>query len=216
MNKIKYLLFDMDGVLVDSMQCHVQSWQKALLDFGLEVKTDDLFHLGGVSFVDTIKILSNKYNKNFSDDDLHNIHKLKLKYFDENYHITVFDGIIDYLNLLKEKGFRICIVSGAIRDVVDRVVSENFKGMFEFTISEDDVENGKPNPEPYLMARDKFGVSSDECLVVEDSPSGILSAKAGGIKVFGITTTLKAEELYEANKIFESHKELFDYILKNS
>ncbi|MDA3855445.1 MAG: HAD family phosphatase [Candidatus Woesearchaeota archaeon] len=214
MNKKKYILFDMDGVLIDSMKCHVGAWKKALSEFGINVSDDDLFHLGGVSFVDTVSILSKKYNKNFSDLELLKIKKSKIAHFNRDYHVSVFDGVFENLNKLKTRGVKMCIVSGAIRQVVDRVVLENFKDMFDFLISADDVTQGKPNPEPYLMAQKKFKAQGEECVIIEDAPSGILAGNRAGIDVFALTTTLKKKELTNANKIFESHKDLFDYILK--
>jgi HAD superfamily hydrolase (TIGR01509 family) len=179
----------------------------------MDVDANDLLHLGGVSFVDTIKILSKKYNKNFDEDDFINIHKLKIKIFEENYHVHVYDDVLTNLKLLKEKGIKLCIVSGAIREVVNRVINENFKGVFEFSISDDDVDNGKPNPDPYLLAAKKFNANFEDCIIVEDSPSGIKSGNVAGIKVCGIATTLPKEELLDADLIFETHKDLFDYLL---
>lgn len=214
MNEIKAILFDMDGVLVDSMFYHIKAWQMAFEDFGIKISDEEFKRMGGISFKDTIDILSKKYGKVFSDEDKLQIHMNKVSYFMGIAKIKVFAGVYDNLLLLKKKGFKIAVVSGAIRSVVNRVVNENFEGVFDCTLSSDDVIMGKPAPDSYLKAAEYLGVKPNECIVVEDAISGVCAGKDAGMIVYAITTTMKKEDLVFADKIFNRHEELFCELLK--
>jgi beta-phosphoglucomutase-like phosphatase (HAD superfamily) len=87
-----------------------------------------------------------------------------------------------------------------------------YPGIFDVIVSGEDVKNGKPDPEPYEKAIAKLGLSKDECLVVENAPLGIESAKNAGVFCVGVPTYLDKTKLHEADIIVKNHAELIDYL----
>ena len=105
------------------------------------------------------------------------------------------------LGLCREKGVKTAIVTGSIRGNLEWTLSAEERAQFDFILSAEFYTNGKPHPEPYLKAIKYLHLSPEQCLVIENAPLGIRSAKAAGITCIAITTTLPAEELHEADLI---------------
>ncbi|MFH1588957.1 MAG: HAD family phosphatase, partial [archaeon] len=128
------------------------------------------------------------------------------------FQINIYDGVMEILNYLKEKGLALAVVSGAHGEFVRNITSTFFKDFFDIVVSGTDVEHGKPAPDPYLKAIKDLGIEKDEAIVIENAPIGITSGKSAGLKVFALETTLKKEYLQDADKVFKDHKELFSYL----
>ncbi len=213
MNKVKAILFDMDGVLVDSMSAHIESWYKAFHKFNIKVSKDELRNLGGVNFKDTIQILSEKYNVKLSTDDQFNLYHHKIEVFKKIHKVIIYSNVVSNIKLLREKGFKIALVTGSYRELTDEIVEGHFNELFDVIVTSDDTYLGKPNPDPYLKARDDLKLKSEQCIIVEDSIMGLTAAKAANIFGIGITTTMNKEFLEEiANKVVSNHEELFEYL----
>jgi HAD superfamily hydrolase (TIGR01509 family) len=112
----------------------------------------------------------------------------------------------------------IAVASGADRTIVTSLMDKFYPGIFDAIISGEDVENGKPDPEPYEKAIAKLGLSKDECLVVENAPLGVESAKNAGVFCVGVPTYLDESKLKEADFVVRNHSELIEYLtdLKDS
>ena len=211
--KIKAIFFDMDGVLLDSMSAHVNSWKLALEEVGFSISEFELKKRGGLSFREIVREIAEINGlKNISLNDVERIYERKKEIFRKfESSIKAFD-ILDNLEKLKQKGIICFVVTGSIRELAQKSLDHFFPNVFDQIISSDDVERGKPYSDPYLKALDISGFSKDECLVVEDAPLGIKSAKEAGLKVLALETTMDKGELGESNMIFKSHKELFEYL----
>ena len=96
---------------------------------------------------------------------------------------------------------KLAIVTGGGRDRVQRLIDEYFRGVFDAVITSDDVQHTKPYPEPYLKAAEKLKVAPANCVVIENAPLGIRSAKRAGMHVIAIETTLDRQFLKEADQI---------------
>ncbi|MFT4311192.1 MAG: HAD family hydrolase [Candidatus Woesearchaeota archaeon] len=208
---IKAIIFDMDGVLVDSMKYHIYSWKKSFENEGLKSDETELSLFEGMSFKETIKRISKHNNKEISVEVQRKIHEDKRKILSEVFKLEIYEEIVEILKFLEEKGLRLGVVTGSNREFATKIIEDNFKEMFEVVVTGDDTKLGKPHPEPYNKAKEKLGLKSDEILVVENAPLGITSAKAAGLKVIAIETTLEKKHLKEANKVLKDHTELLRY-----
>jgi len=205
----------MDGVLIDSMSGHVHSWKKALEEVGLRVNESDLYKLGGFSFKETILWFAKKNKKQVSEEEIQNIYLKKRKYFSESNSSIKTYKINSKLKNLKKSGVTLYVVTSSPSDFSVPIIEKFFPNIFASIISIDDVVNGKPKPDPYLKALEISGFKKEECIVVEDAPLGVESAKNAGMKVFALTTSVSKEYLFNADKVFGSHENLFNYIKSN-
>ena len=118
---------------------------------------------------------------------------------------------------MHERGLRLAICSGSTKPEIEAVLTKAHEGklasFFEIMVTSEDVMQGKPSPEGYLLTAKKLGVSPHRCMVIEDTPHGIQAAKQVGMNVIALLTTYKKYQLAEANKIVNSFKELLDDVV---
>ncbi len=208
---MKGVIFDMDGVLVDSIKCHIISWVEAFKNKGLIVSEEVLSLFEGMSYDETIDYVCEKNDVTFSDEERINIIDTKKKVFDDIFELKTYGGIVDFVSLLKNQGFKLAVVTGSRKDFANEVLSHFFEGLFDVVVTGSDVERGKPHPEPFLKAVDILGLEKKDLIVIENAPLGIKSAKDAGLKVIALETTLDKKHLGEADIIFENHEGLFNY-----
>lgn len=196
------VLFDMDGVLFDSMKNHAYAWSHAMTDFGLHMEPEEVYMNEGRTGHGTINILSNRYwGRDATDEEVREIYKAKSALFDSLPEVQPMQGAMDLLYKVRARGLMRVIVTGsATHTLLDRV-NAAFPGMFtpELMVTAFDVHHGKPNPEPYLMGLKKANVNADEAIVVENAPLGIQAAHAASIYTIAVNTgPLEDDVLKEA------------------
>ncbi|MCG7853109.1 MAG: HAD family phosphatase, partial [Methanosarcinaceae archaeon] len=123
------------------------------------------------------------------------------------------DNIDKCLYLLKKR-YRLAVVSGADRAIVHSIMDRFFPGVFDVVISGEDVKEGKPSPEPYLKAVRMLNVQKDECIVFENAPMGVESAKRAGLYCVAIPTYLPPDTLKNADVVIENHSVFSRYLLE--
>jgi len=202
------VIFDMDGVIVDSNPFH----KKALLQFcrkygfnltEKEMKTN--------VFGRTNKEWLTNLFGNISLEKLKQLEDEKEALFREMYlpFIRPVKGLIRFLDMLKEKRIRIAIATSAPKSNVDfTLLQTGIADYFQTIIDGDSIINSKPHPEIYLKTTKQLGYSPNNCVVIEDSISGIEAAKKAGGKVVGITTTHTKNELNNVDLIIENFEGL--------
>jgi len=209
------ILFDMDGVLINSMKYHIEAWKKAFDKYNISTTEKRITELAGMTSKETIEIITAEDNILCNDKLILDIKTQKGIELDKIFKVELYSGVLNYLKKLKKKGFVLALVSGARNYEVEMTIKKYFMGLFDVVITGDDVKFGKPNPEPYQRVIDKLNLVKSKSVIIEDALSGIQSANSAGIDVFVLTTTFSANELAGATKIFNSHKELFEELLKN-
>lgn len=127
--------------------------------------------------------------------------------------VQPYPGIENLLKELKQKRKKVALVTGTSRSELPKVLPNSIFKLFDIVITADDVNNGKPNPEPYLKALNLLNLDKKETIVVENAPLGIKSAKATGLFCIAVTTSLPKKFLYEADVIVKNIKELRNLIL---
>jgi len=179
---IKYILFDMDGVLVDTREWHYDALNRALDLFGYKIsRFDHLETYDGLPTKTKLHMLSKE--RSFPKG-LHSfVSTMKQKYTVEMIHREcrpTFQHLYA-LSRLKADGYRMAVCSNSIRKTMELML--DYTGIAEFVdffISNEDVAKAKPDPEIYLTAMEKLGAHPSECLIVEDNPNGIKAAMASG------------------------------------
>lgn len=189
------VLFDLDGVLVDSTPCVTRVWSGWALEHGLD--PEYVVHVAhGKKAIETVRAVAPQL------DAEHEFAIVEQRELADTDGLRVLPGAKDLLGTLPRTRYTI-VTSGTRRLAIKRLQVAGLP-VPEHLISADDVARGKPDPEPYLKGAASLGVAASECLVFEDAPSGIRSAHAAGAQVIGIVTTYRPEELAEADVIMPS------------
>lgn len=188
----KVVLFDMDGVLYDSMPNHGVAWQRAMKEFGIHFTLEDSYATEGARGVDTIrKYAKAQLGKELSEEEAQQLYDVKAHYFHEMPEAKVFDGVIDLMQKIKESGLKIGIVTGSAQlPLIERVTRDfgEFVTKDQITTAYD-VKRGKPNPDPYLMGLKKAGnYLPEEGIVVENAPLGVHAGSAAGCYTVAINS----------------------------
>jgi beta-phosphoglucomutase len=183
--KIRAVLFDMDGVLIDAKEWHYEALNKALSLFGFSISRYD--HLVTYDGLPTSRKLEMLSLERGLPRRLHRfLGELKQQYTMQNVYNRcrpIFQQ--EYaLSKLKQKGFRLAVCSNSVRSSVDAMLEKsNLLQYLEFYLSNQDVEKPKPHPDVYLKAIERLGLEPAECLILEDNEHGIQAAKASGAKL---------------------------------
>jgi HAD superfamily hydrolase (TIGR01509 family) len=195
---IKGIVFDMDGVLADNHLEQRAAWKKVVAEAGLDELTPRLFNkYAGRRNEEILEGLSDgKLSKEEIDRFSHEkeLHYRKLA----TNSLVQVKGLVEFLNFLKDKGYRLAIATSAPSENVELVLNKfRISDIFACVFDAKDVVHGKPDPEIYERACKALGYEPWECYVFEDSRSGIRSAKAAGCKVGTPLTGLSMEEAEE-------------------
>ncbi len=210
MQNFKAVLFDFDGVLADTMEDNFQAWKKTFLDYGFEIKKEDYFLLEGKRITEVAEDLSAKYHL---DINLQELADRKSQYYFQDNRFSFYTGVEELISELRKRNKLLALVSASPRKKLENTLSQEFLRQFQAVISGEDTEKGKPSQEPYLAALRKLNLSPEDCIVVENAPLGIRSAKAAGLYCIALTTTLNEYYLKEADMIVKSHAELTRLLL---
>ncbi len=211
----KAVLFDMDGVILDSMPYHVKAWQDALSEIGLTVPAELIYlHEGAIEPETAVRIFCEN-GCTIDEDGFHRLFRRQREIFSSRYQGSVkpYDGVEGLLSRLQEKGWAMSLVTSSHREVLEKVLPGSILGFMSHVVTGDEVKRRKPHPDPYLAAMMALNSGPAEALVVENAPAGVKAAKAAQLKCVALTTTLSAEHLKEADEIVPDHEALADYLL---
>jgi len=208
MNKIKAILFDMDGVLIEAKDWHYEALNEALKLFGSEISLyDHLVTFDGLPTKDKLNMLTSvgKLPK-----ELHPIiNRMKQKHTMKMI-LNKCKPLFAHqyaLSKLHSEGYRMAVCSNSIRKSVEVMIQQaGLDKYFEFYVSNEDVSKGKPDPEMYSKAMDKMNLKPEECLILEDNENGIKAAKASGGHLLKIGEITDVTYLNITNRINEIEK----------
>ncbi len=212
--KLKAVLFDMDGVLYDSMPNHARAWMQAMRHFGLTISEEEVYMNEGRTGSGTINLLSRQqWGRDATDEECRTIYAKKSEIFNTCPEAHPFPCTNEVLRAIKGAGILCVIVTGSGQMSLLSRLNATYPGIFtkELMVTAFDVKFGKPDPEPYLMGLKKAGVNADEAIVVENAPLGIQAGRAAGIFTLALNTgPLRDEVLIEAgaNVVLPNMQEL--------
>lgn len=188
---LKAILFDMDGVLFNSMPNHAESWHKVMKQYGFGLSREEAYMHEGRTGAGTINLISRRERgHDATEEEIQAIYKAKTEEFNKCPKAERMPGALEVLNKIKEEGLTPMVVTGSGQtSLLDRLNS-NFPGIFkaELMVTAFDVKYGKPNPEPYLMALKKGGLQANEALVIENAPLGVQAGVTAGIFTIAVNT----------------------------
>lgn len=196
-NKFKAVLFDMDGVLVNSEHYIMKASRKSLKQWGINAKNSDFVEFIGAGENRFVGGVAEKYGVPFVPKMKDDAYKFYAELVEKEN--IACKNAVSLLKWVKKNGMTVAICSSA--DLVK--VRVNIKALkltedfFDLIISGLDVKNKKPNPEIYNLAAEKLGLSPDDCIVVEDALNGVISAHGAGMKCIAYTSSFSREELEE-------------------
>ena len=189
--RLRAVLFDMDGVLYNSMPSHAKAWHRAMAHFGYDLPEQEAYMHEGRTGASTINIVSRRQRGvEESEERIQEIYRVKSQFFNEYPPAEPMPGALELLRKLQAQGLKILIVTGSGQaSLLDRL-NHHFPGVFcrELMVTTFDVKRGKPDPEPYLMGLQKSALRAEECVVVENAPLGVRAAKAAGIFTIAVNT----------------------------
>ena len=197
------IVFDMDGVVLDSPPMHLLTWQRTLAPLGIALTAADHYPLEGLPTEVTAQRLTERFlGKACSDREARRLANTKRALFRDMFEPTIVQGILPLLHDLQGRGYRLGIVTGSARSVVDESLAPTGAlGFFEVVLTGDEVTRGKPDPEPYRSAASRLAIPPAQCLAIENAPLGIKSARAAGMSCVALKTTLAAEQLSQADQV---------------
>lgn len=204
------IIFDMDGVLFESGPYHRDSWFRLAEEEGIPGVTDQWFRdTFGMTGDDMICDL---FGRRVDPKEINRLMDRKEWHYRESArgHVVFPRGLRALLDGLVRRGWSIAIGSAGPRENVELIVEElGIRPILAATVSSNDVTHGKPDPEVFLLAASRMGISPARCVVVEDATVGVQAARAAGMKCLGITTTHPREKLaLYTDRIIDSFEEI--------
>jgi beta-phosphoglucomutase-like phosphatase (HAD superfamily) len=185
--RIGTVIFDMDGVLIDSEPVHQHNERQIFRELGIEVTEEEHKSYVGSSARDSWERLVQKHGIHKTVDDL--LEMGRCRYLDQLLSgdgVSLCAGSIGLIELFERAGYGLLLASSATRKTIHTVLDHfGLKRHFSVIVSADDIRRSKPAPDPFLKAADLAGVDPGSCLVIEDSTNGVLAAKAAGMYCIG-------------------------------
>lgn len=176
------VLFDLDGVLINSEDLYTEFWEEVEKIYPTNIENFAYIIKGNALF----KILNTYFPSEIHQDIIN-----RVRDFENQIKYPIYDGVVDFLELLKKQGIPTAIVTSSDDVKMNALYKEYpfFRQYFDVVITGSDVTESKPHPQGYLMAADKIGCASDDCYVFEDSIQGIAAGIAAGATVIALTTS---------------------------
>lgn len=187
----KAVLFDMDGVLYNSMPNHAHSWHVSMKKFGIEMAPEEAYTYEGMRGVETIKLLARKqWGRELSDAEAEEMYEAKSAEFSKCPHPQKMDGVEELMHKVKDSGLQIVVVTGSGQRSLLGKLEQAFPGLVQADkiVTSFDVKQGKPKPDPYIMGMHKAGIEPWEGIVVENAPLGVRAGVAANIFTVGVNT----------------------------
>ncbi|MEW5725328.1 MAG: HAD family phosphatase [Thermodesulfobacteriota bacterium] len=215
-DRLKAVIFDLDGVILDSMPAHVASWRAAFGEVGLDIEEDVFYRHEGNLEWETLRPFLAPRRPDLGPEVFSRLLERQREIYNHRYAagVRVYPEAAGLLKDLRRDGLDLALVTSSAWKVLAPWLREFLELYFDLVITRDQVKHGKPSPEPYLAALDRLGLGADQALAVENAPAGIRSAKAAGLWCVALTTTLPPDLLAQADLILDDQVALSRW-LKN-
>lgn len=202
------VIFDMDGVLVESMDLDLAVWQGMLKDHGIDFSEADYKAVTGMKSRDIFK----KFLPDLTEVACAELGEQKEERFIEyaqKWSLQLVEGVVEFITKLQQDAVPISVATGAnARKAAQVLRMFSLEPYFPVVVTSDDVTRGKPFPDLFLEAAKRLRVAPRDCVVIEDGVKGVVAAHAAGMKCIAITTSHSKEELREADVVVDSFSEV--------
>jgi beta-phosphoglucomutase family hydrolase len=200
---IEAVLWDMDGVLVNTAPFHYQAWRALFASLGRDLSEEEFQRTFGLRNDDILRTVLGET----LPERLRELGDCKEELFREAIkgRIAPLPGAVDLVRRLRAAGVKQAIVSSAPRRNVETILEVlALTASFDALVTEDDVQRGKPDPQGYLLGADRVGIAPAACVVIEDAPAGVEAAKRAGMRCIGLAAARRPEELSAADLVVAS------------
>jgi beta-phosphoglucomutase len=210
--RYRAVLFDLDGVITDTMGLHYEAYRQAFEKYGVHVTPLEIFKTEGMQSMEVGRAIVREKGDRLTDEQVKKLIEEKREIYRSlaARGAKTYPGVPETLRMLRENGIKSALITGSNRKTATEVVKKvGLEDAFDVIVTGDDTPRGKPYPDPYRKGMEKLGIPPENCVVAENAPLGIESAKAAGAGyVIGVTTTLPAEYLKGADEIMPSFADI--------
>ncbi|MGQ1784252.1 HAD family hydrolase [Saccharicrinis sp. GN24d3] len=215
---LRCVIFDMDGVLYDSMKNHEIAWAGCFKTVGIDFPAYEAYMHEGSPGHETIGYVFKQYlNREASEEEKERVYNEKIRIMGQLPKAEIMPAMNDLVNFLRKKGIAVWVVTGSKQPTLLDRLTDDFGMDPNQIITANDVQKGKPDPEPYRKAVDRSGFTAEQCLVVENAPLGVRSSKAAGVATIGVNTGVLEEKVLAdvgADIVLPDTKSLYAYMLE--
>ena len=188
---LRATLFDMDGVLFDSMPAHAKSWAQVCREFGFDVDETEIYMNEGRTAFTTLNVFTQRqYGRDTTPEEVEMVYQRKCEIFNTFPSASKMQGAQELLDQIAADHLTRVVVTGSGQASLLERITRHYPNIFDTNriVSSLDVKHGKPDPEPYLMGLEKAGVQPWEAIVVENAPLGVRAGVAAGIFTIAVNT----------------------------
>lgn len=187
--KYKAVIFDLDGVIVSTDECHYEAWKMLSDEEGIYFDREINQRLRGVSRMESLEIVLERAQKQYTDEE-----KLEMTTRKNNYYVekiqtldqsAILDGALEFIDMAKSAGLKVAIGSSS-KNTMTILKQVQCDGIFDAIADGNDIKNSKPAPDVFLVAAKKLGVNPKDCMVVEDAYAGVDAAISAGMDVLAV------------------------------
>ncbi len=195
--KYDAVIFDLDGVVVTTDECHYMGWKKLADDEGIYFDKEINVRQRGVSRMESLEVLLEKATRSYSDEEKLEMAERKNNYYKEYIKdltpADILPGVLDFCAYIREQGGKMAIGSSS-RNTPGILKGIGLDNYFDAVADGNQITRSKPDPEVFLLAAKLLGIAPEKCLVVEDADAGIQAALAAGMDALGVGAAWKNEK----------------------
>ncbi len=208
------VIFDMDGVILNSVDMHLQVWNNVMKEYQLEISKELINKLNGMNTLNIAEYLVKEYGLDADPGEIA-LQKRSLSKEKVKEGVPLFEGVHETISVLKKLGYKIGLATMSTRENMEYALGNNlFDLEFDFVVTDDDVKRSKPAPDIFLRCAKGLGKEPNECVVVEDALNGIEAARSAGMYAVAVTTTTSGEHFNNAHAIMEKTSYLSADLIK--
>lgn len=216
----KVALFDMDGVLYDSMRNHAKAWHESMASYGIEMPEWEAYAYEGMKGVETIKIVAGRqWGREIGNEEATNMYKVKSDYFAACPKAEMIPGVHQLQEYMKMSGLQIGIVTGSGQPSLLERILNDFGGLVspEIMVTALNIKNGKPAPDPYLKGMEMAKTKPWQTIVVENAPLGVRACVTAGAFTVAVNTGPLDDDVLAkegADVVFHTMEEFREFLPK--
>ncbi len=202
------VIFDMDGVIVDTTESHFKSFVELGEEVGYDMSRDLFKSIFGMHNNDIFPLL---FNRQMSHDECNKLSDRKEDVFRDiiRGNVTALPGVLKLIPALKNAGFKVALGTSTAPKNVDLVLNDlDLMQYFDGMATAIDVVKGKPDPQVFLIAAKRIDMDPSRCVVIEDAVAGVQAALSAGMKALGVTVNHSREALSKAHRVVDSLEEV--------
>jgi len=207
---IQAVLFDLDGVIADTLHYHYLAWEHMFGTLGASISEHSVLLHEGRASREILPLFLEEAGVSLPEDAHKDFIDRKREYFRSIVQMRHFPHAFEVVEALRQRAFRTALVTASAQKNMETALDEAQQALFDFLITGDEVHSAKPSPEPYLAAMRHLELTPADCIVIENAPLGIQSAKNAGMRCVAIETTLGQSYLTEADIIVNDIRDILE------